>query len=282
MVHQKYPYTKEVVNAARKDGMTQTKIAKLCRTQQSIVSGWSKGETLAPIHVIKPLIEKYGTQINKKYSRVYFAYQIRYTINDAVLSLCGEHVESLKTHLDEIYNTPKEFLQVFEKTGIVVSKERKRKKDESGFVVSELSQKEELLKSAYSEKDSIVQIEGKIIFKYHFQEKIDSPGARKKKFTWQIWIIHELGAGEFTLVIQHRRKIKGNPIDTLYDEAKWKSHILSPLKPEEIIQRAENYIDNQLNDYHHVNDKAVLPFLLRKSFIENGYYIEGIDKILAK
>jgi len=111
----KYPYTKEVVDAARKEGMTQTEIAKLCRVQQSIVSGWSKGEKLAPIHVIKPLIEKYGTQINKKHSRVYFAYEERYIINDTVLSLCGEHAESLKTHLGEIYNTPQDFLQVFEK-----------------------------------------------------------------------------------------------------------------------------------------------------------------------
>jgi len=280
MAHPKYPYTKEVVNAARKDGMTQTEIGKLCRVQQSIVSGWSKGEILAFIHVIKPLIEKYGTQINKRYSRVYFAYKQHYTINDAVLSLCAEHAESLKTYLDEIYNTPKDFFQVFEKTGIVVSTERNIKKDESGYVVSELSQKEKLLDSAYSEKDSIVQVEGKIIFKYHFQKENNKIGS-SKKFTWQRWIIHELGAGELTWVVQRRREIKGNPIDTLYDEAKWKSQIFSPLKPEEIIQRAENYM-GRLNEHQYVNDKAVLPFLLRKSFIENGYYIKDIDKILAK
>jgi transcriptional regulator with XRE-family HTH domain len=270
MVHPKYPYTKEVVNAARKDGMTQTEIAKLCRIQQSIVSGWSKGEKLALIHVIKPLIEKYGTQINKKYSKVYFAYKQRYTINDAVLSLCGEHAESLKTYLDEIYNTLEEFLQVFEKKGILFSTEREKP-------YYGPSEKEKLLDNAYSEKDSIVQIEGKIIFKYHFQKEINKIGS-SKKFTWQRWIIHELGAGELTWVAQLRREIKGNPIDTLYDEAKWKSQIFSPLKPEEIIQRAENYIDR--NDFY--NDKAVLPFLLRKSFIENGYYIKDIDKILAK
>jgi hypothetical protein len=274
MVHPKYPYTKEVVNAARKDGMTQTEIAKLCRTQQSIVSGWSKGEILALIHVIKPLIEKYGTQINKKYSRVYFAYKQHYTINNAVLSLCGEHAESLKTHLDldEIYNTQEEFFQVFEKKGIVISTERKNP--------YEPSEEEKLLESAYSEKDSIVQVEGKIIFKYHFQKENNKIGS-SKKFTWQRWIIHELGAGEFTWVAQLRREIEGNPIDTLYDEAKWKSQIFSPLKPEEIIQRAENYM-GRLNEHQYVNDKAVLPFILRKSFIENGYYIKDIDKILAK
>ena len=84
-----------------------------------------------------------------------------------------------------------------------------------------------------------------------------------------------------TWVVQGRREIKGKPIDTPYDDAKWKSLIITPRKPEEIIQRAENYIA-QLAEYPHVNDKAVLPFLLRKAFIENGYYIEGIEKILAK
>ncbi|HIE01797.1 MAG TPA: XRE family transcriptional regulator [Thiotrichaceae bacterium] len=274
----KYPYTKEVVDAARKEGMTQIEIAKLCRIQQSTVSGWSKGEKIAPIHVIKPLIEKYGTQINKKHSRVYFAYERRYIINDTVLSLCAEHAESLKTHLGEIYNTQQEFFQVFEKTGVVLSTKKKKP--------FEPSEKDKLLDSAYSEKESIVQVEGKIIFKYHFQRKTDQqtnkPGSRTKLFTWQRWIIHELGAGELTWVVQIRREIKGCLIDTLYDDAKWKSLIMSPRKPEEIIQRAEKYIAQENFDVNNFNDKAVLPFLLRKSFIENGYYIEGIEKILAK
>jgi len=67
----KFKLTKQLIKIALADGMKQTEIANMCRVSQSYVSEWSKGNTLAKEHVLKPLLDKYGHQLRKVTSQLY-------------------------------------------------------------------------------------------------------------------------------------------------------------------------------------------------------------------
>lgn len=68
----KFKQTKQLVRLALNDGWSQTEIATECRTQQSIVSGWSKGEKLATEQQLKPLLEVYGHKLRRNTFRFYW------------------------------------------------------------------------------------------------------------------------------------------------------------------------------------------------------------------
>lgn len=67
----KYKYTRELVKIAIADGMSQTEIAALCRTQQSVVHGWAHGKSLAFEHQVIELKKRYAARLNRATSRVY-------------------------------------------------------------------------------------------------------------------------------------------------------------------------------------------------------------------
>lgn len=67
----KYRYTKQLVNIALRDGWTQKEIADACRTQQSVVSGWKNGSSLAKESQLQRLLELYGPKLRRRAFRVY-------------------------------------------------------------------------------------------------------------------------------------------------------------------------------------------------------------------
>jgi transcriptional regulator with XRE-family HTH domain len=69
----KFKYTRELMKIAIADGMTQKEIGDLCRVEQSVVSGWSRGQSLAFEHQIAELKKRYGNRLNRTTSRVYLA-----------------------------------------------------------------------------------------------------------------------------------------------------------------------------------------------------------------
>lgn len=70
----KFRQTRQLVKLALQDGWTQKKIADTCRTQQSIVSAWARGEKYATELQLKPLLEIYGGKIKRKSFRVYYSF----------------------------------------------------------------------------------------------------------------------------------------------------------------------------------------------------------------
>lgn len=68
----KFKQTKQLVRLALNDGLSQSEIATQCRTQQSIVSGWSKGEKFATEQQLKPLLEVYGHKLRRNSFRLYW------------------------------------------------------------------------------------------------------------------------------------------------------------------------------------------------------------------
>lgn len=69
----KFKQTKQLVRLALNDGWTQNEIRVACRTQQSVVSAWSKGTKLGTEEALKPLLEIYGHKLRRNTFKVYWS-----------------------------------------------------------------------------------------------------------------------------------------------------------------------------------------------------------------
>lgn len=67
-----FKWTRELIRLARNDGWTQQEIANACRTQQSVVSAWSKGEKQGTEQQLKPLLDIFGYKLRRKAFRLYW------------------------------------------------------------------------------------------------------------------------------------------------------------------------------------------------------------------
>lgn len=70
-IKHKFPQTKELVRIALNDGMTQSEIARMCRTQQSQVSKWKSGERLATRDQVRELVKLYGDKLRRVPFKLY-------------------------------------------------------------------------------------------------------------------------------------------------------------------------------------------------------------------
>ena len=74
---QKFKWTKELVHIALNDGMTQEEIARVCRTQQSVVSSWKSGKNKATEQQLAELLRRYGARLNRTTARIYLVHEER-------------------------------------------------------------------------------------------------------------------------------------------------------------------------------------------------------------
>jgi len=70
----KFRLTRQLVKLALNDGWTQKAIAEKCRTQQSIVSAWARGEKQGTESQLTPLLEIYGNKLRRKTFQVYYSF----------------------------------------------------------------------------------------------------------------------------------------------------------------------------------------------------------------
>lgn len=68
----KFKQTRQLVKLALNDGWTQKSIADSCRSQQSVVSSWARGEKQANEEQLKPLLEIYGNKIRRQFFKIYY------------------------------------------------------------------------------------------------------------------------------------------------------------------------------------------------------------------
>lgn len=71
----KFKWTKELVNIALNDGMTQEQIGRVCRVEQSVVSAWKNGKYKATEQQLAELLRRYGARLNRTTARVYLVYE---------------------------------------------------------------------------------------------------------------------------------------------------------------------------------------------------------------
>lgn len=69
--------TRALVRIALADGWTQGEIARKCRTVQSTVSRWASGQSLGSEQQLAPLIEQYGSRLNRNAGAVYRVVEAR-------------------------------------------------------------------------------------------------------------------------------------------------------------------------------------------------------------
>jgi|GEM_PF-5804962 len=107
----KYPYTKELVRHAReKGGLKQTKIAKMCGVQQSVVSNWCTGPKKATLEQIKPLVEMFGDVVKKVETQVYLVCEHKgFEINDAVFKTLAEFISKARIEHGKAVQERKDF-----------------------------------------------------------------------------------------------------------------------------------------------------------------------------
>jgi len=68
-----FKLTRELIRLAIHNGWTQSEIAASCRTQQSVVSAWNKGQKYATEAQLLPLLEIFGHKLRRNIFRVYWS-----------------------------------------------------------------------------------------------------------------------------------------------------------------------------------------------------------------
>lgn len=212
---ERFKYTRELVNIALNDGMTQEDIKKLCRTTQSVVSAWKSGESKAQLHVIGPLLARYGNRLNRTTARVYLVESP--SANAPQWAETDQGRALLQIREDHEAQTRRGFGQPlwFPHKQIAGSKELVEHLFGSGEKSIPL---EMVIKVAEEEFDArqrppkIVRVDGPIVLRHSFRNLMTvlrGPRLELEQVPVARWIIHHQQRGRFVLVCQRRRKLTG-------------------------------------------------------------------------
>lgn len=293
---QKFRQTKKLIEIARNSGLSQGQIAKMCRTQQSVVSAWANGEKKAFQDQVISLLELCGDRLRLATVSTYCTVEYYFEVS----SILATRLEALGLDITKLEKLNK--ISKYDLRELLTSS--------TGTNFSAITKDIPL---TYDE--TIVQVEAPVIFRYTFQLQHIVRNAIKK-YSFGRWIIHNLGNGNLLLVIQRRRSLVGsqlekefetldkiiktlhnqlesntrfssdfsvpaNPhfVDTCNDDAaRWESYIQEKMTAEELLDMTRNYLVNP-ETLHTGHDEAALPFLLKKALLEAGLPIGGVEKI---
>lgn len=214
---EKFKRTKDLINIAITDGMTQEEIARICRCAQSIVSAWKNGKSKASVHQIGPLIKKYSDRLDKPSFRVYLE---RYLDFDASYNKWIE-TENYKKINEIIENLPYE---TTDKSSVILNKDNQKNYPGMFSLAQQILpgldsiSLSDLFWVDYGEfirtqeEYKIVKVDGQIIFRHSFFKHVPKPQTQRieiDKVPMNRWIIHQPEKGKFVLVRQYRRIING-------------------------------------------------------------------------
>lgn len=241
----KFKYTRELVKIATADGMTQKQIADVCRVEQSVVSGWLNGKSLAFEHQIARLKERYGNRLNRTTSRVYL------TLNDAPSTSKWEDTDRAR----RLLALREELRRLAEKANARAESEteedglprtvrtaaRHAETDEESNARKALDEdREQLLKeirpgglryisidelitsdqedfetARNTQREQLTQVEGPIVLRYTFFEHKPEryrDGLERERVPVARWLVHRQANGKFVLVCQARRMLAGQAL----------------------------------------------------------------------
>jgi transcriptional regulator with XRE-family HTH domain len=304
----KFKYTRELVRIAIADGMTQKQIGDLCRVEQSVVSGWLNGKSLAFEHQIAELKKRYGNRLNRTTSRVYL------TLGEAPSTPRWEDTERARRLLN---------LRNLGNEG-EVERERQRLLNEIRpnapyhTSIKELIQadREDFVAAQRSQRERLEQVEGPIALRYTFvkhklQMRRDAPELERVPVAR--WLVHHQPSGRFVLVHQERRVLEGQArwrwrqavmalapdngsavtgrslehklltddppyIESADDAARWLSFVHGPMDAAALLAHSDAYFKDS-KTLHGPHDERTLPFLLRKMLVEHGHDVPGLVRL---
>lgn len=305
----KFRHTRELVRIALHEGMTQSEIARKCRTQQSQVSAWANGKRKATVEQIAPLVKKYGHRLNRTSARIY---RVR-----KQPEVPWEETEEGRTALaalkafEAVPDDPREpkaeaEKQFFDAIGSFHPGLMHFRFHPSGAI--------EQLRDGHGWSPAamqVVRVEGRVIFQHVFEKPRETltPGRRESipRIRWtpvRRWAVHDQGPGRLLLVRSEVMVLEGtqlalwtrecgayletgwgssnpaekNPEVHSRDEAgRWLSEIEEPRDAAALIERADRLIRQE-----GVHDRRTVPFLLRKALVVAGHRVPGVTTITAE
>ncbi|MGE6760656.1 hypothetical protein ACQKGO_21745 [Corallococcus interemptor] len=228
----KFKYTRELVKIALADGMTQKEVGDLCRVEQSVVSGWFNGKSLALEHQVAELKKRYGHRLNRTTSRVYQVRAQRTSDAHWEESALGKRLLALRDRLAResavsirrrglepaVDGLETQSLDDAQSEPLKSSQEELRELQEA-ILAEEKSSVEIGVLIEVDKEDfeaarrpiQVTQVEGPVVFRYTFVRLV--PVMRKMVELARIpvarWLVHRHLDGRFVLVQQERRVLTG-------------------------------------------------------------------------
>ena len=86
------------------------------------------------------------------------------------------------------------------------------------------------------------------------------------------YLLHEIDTNKFVFIVQQRRIVDRDWIETGIDDAKWLSHIFGPTNTDGLM-KIHDFLAKTLESEH---DTEVVKFQLRKKILLAGYPHEKI------
>lgn len=296
--NKRFSHTRELVKLAIEDGLSQTDIAKMCRTSQSVVSGWANGASRAKVGVIRPLIERYGNRLSRVAARYYIAQQ-------ELPPGCSPDSTELGQRL--------------KKVALPLSAEGKAVLVEIlGAAAATVPQQEERALRVYAIQElfdraappKLVRVEGPIVFRHVFRDWCIIAKHRRydaETVPWGRCIVHSPGPGQFHLVVQRRRWLRGTAcmtehlrilrlgrydldetgeglgrrlkmwdlVDCVDDEGRWIATVDGPLTLADLVRRID-LLAGSGDGLASPSDSVTLPLLARKAFMQLGYTVPDL------
>ena len=298
--------------------MTQKDIADACRTQQSVVHKWKKGESKGTEEQFDKLIKKYGPRLNRTTSRLYLSMDApdarweKTQLGQQIVALYREgerleHSEDRNAHTQHYAAIKELWAAAFPWHG-----HDSFWSDHLGMLLDHV---QVVFASTFPTR--ISQVEGPIVFRYSFcrlEPHADRRGIDVPRVPVSRWSVHDGQLGKLVLVRQYRAalppdkykrweqelddvaraataleeqvKTRGgiSPItrsrwvESADDAAKWVSRVEAPMTVEQLLSFVDDYIADP-GQLHNPHDELVLPFLMRKSLVEHGHQVPGVEKI---
>lgn len=221
----KFKYTRELVKIASADGMSQKEIGDLCRVEQSVVSGWINGKSLAYEHQIAELKKRYGSRLNRTTSRVYLV------VPEESSDARWEDTERARRLVQVGESLKKEQGQhraADGRTGLGRGKVKRSPAEQEWRELQEVIlpgvphvQSFETLSQIDREEFEaarcpvqMTQVEGPIVLRYTFVRHVPvmHRSIELTRFPIARWLVHRQPAGKFVLVHQTRRVLFGRAL----------------------------------------------------------------------
>lgn len=250
----KFKHTRQLVRIAIQDGMTQKEIGDLGRVEQSVVSSWLNGKTLAFEHQVAELRKRYGHRLNRVTSRVYLvgadrggdgkadgdrivrvegAIVFRYTFCEPDFRERGKTWERLRVPVGRLHVHHPARGQF-----VLVQLRRRRL---SGAVAKRWH--DELRRAAFGDEN-----------RYSYGDD----GLRK-------WIEEEA---------------EDAFVECADDAGRWRASIEGPMDVTTLLARCDA-LKKESSPTWSLHDELTVPFLLRKMLVENGFDVPGVEHMVA-
>lgn len=298
----KFKHTRELVRIALNEGMTQSDIARVCRTQQSVVSHWADGSSKARQSQVAPLIQRFGHKLNRSTSRVYYVEdppdpEVRWEDTERAQKLLAHKKREAKAGdrrdtLDALKSLQPEVEQWFGAT-----------QGDQCWTIEKLIQVDQDDFRRRPLPWRPVVVEGPIIFRHTFTfPTVVERGNQNHLVLEPIerLLVHLASPARFVAVWQRRRLLAGpsfrawrqrvgtaggpSHADWVFahdDAGRWRSKIGPAMELPEVLEHTDRWLaaNVQLFSPH---DRATAPFLLRKALIERGFDVPGVERIVPQ